>query len=96
MHETVKNSYIFMHGSDLLDGHRWKVPGKLRALALSPTIRRAHADAMTEALRESVATKSDIARIDSRIDLAVCDITIRMGAIAIALFGALAAIRFFP
>jgi hypothetical protein len=49
---------------------------------------RAHAEAMDEALRESVATKLDIA-------LAVRDMTIRMGAIAIALFAALASIKFF-
>ena len=47
----------------------------------------AHGEAMDEALRESVATKLDIA-------LAARDMTIRMGAIAIALFAALASIKF--
>jgi hypothetical protein len=54
-------------------------------------------------LRESVATKSDIAEVKSdigdvrdAIELSVRDMTIRMGAIAIALFAALATIKFFP
>jgi hypothetical protein len=55
---------------------------------------RAHAEAMDEALRESVATKSDIAAVRNDIALAVRDMTIRTGAMAITLFGALAAIRF--
>ena len=55
------------------------------------------------ALRESVATQSDIAEVKSdiadvrdAIELSVRDMTIRMGAIAIALFAALATIKFFP
>ena len=52
-----------------------------------------------EALRESVATKSDIAlvRTDFRIEIGALkqDLTIRMGIIAAALFAALAAIKFF-
>ena len=52
---------------------------------------------MTEtALRESVATESDIAEVKHLIELSVRDMTIRMGAIAIALFAALATIKFFP
>lgn len=54
---------------------------------------RAHAEAM--ALRESVATKSDIVRLEARIELAVRDMTRRMWTIAIALFAALALIKFF-
>ena len=53
------------------------------------------AQAVEEALRESVATKADIAGVNNRIELAVRDMTIRMGAIAVALFAALAAIKFF-
>ena len=63
----------------------------------------AHAEAREAALRESVATKSDIAKVKSdiadvrdAIELSVRDMTIRMGAIAIALFAALATIKFFP
>jgi uncharacterized protein YfcZ (UPF0381/DUF406 family) len=61
----------------------------------------AHAEAFEAALRESVATKSDIAEVKSdiadvrdAIELSVRDMTIRMG--AIALFVALATIKFFP
>jgi hypothetical protein len=56
---------------------------------------RAHADAMDAALRESVATKSDVQRLESKIDLAVRDMTIRSGAIAMTLFAALAGIKYF-
>jgi hypothetical protein len=65
----------------------------------SMTIRRAHAEAMDEALRESVVTKADlrseITRLETKIDLAVRDMTIRTGAMLIALFAALASIKFF-
>lgn len=54
-----------------------------------------YADAMDEALREAVATKNDIREIKNAIELAVRDMTIRTGGIAIALFAALTAIRFF-
>jgi hypothetical protein len=56
---------------------------------------RAHAEAMEAALRESVATKSDIMRLEARIELAVRDINRRMWTIAIALFAALVLIKFF-
>jgi len=61
---------------------------RLKSAGIDDNQARAHAEAMDEALRESVATKLDIA-------LAVRDMTIRMGAIAIALFAALASIKFF-
>ena len=61
---------------------------------------RAHGKALDTALRESVATKADITRLeiditslDRKIELAVRDLTIRMGAIAMALFAALASIK---
>jgi len=58
------------------------------------------------ALRDTVATKNDlrdfrdemrseIMRLDNKIDVAVRDLTIRMGGIAIVLFGALASVKFF-
>jgi hypothetical protein len=56
---------------------------------------RAHAEAVEAALRESVATKSDILRLEARIELAVRDMTRRMWTIAIALFAALVLIKFF-
>jgi hypothetical protein len=63
---------------------------------------RALADAMTEALRESVATKRDIialrteiTRLENKIELAVRDLTIRMGAMLVVLGGFLASIKFF-
>jgi hypothetical protein len=56
---------------------------------------RAHADAMDDALREAVATKSDIFRLDSKIDLAVRDLTIRIGGLVAAGVALLAGIKFF-
>jgi len=56
---------------------------------------RAHAEAMEDALRESVATKSDIAELKHTIELAVRDMTIRTGLIAAAVVGILATIKFF-
>jgi hypothetical protein len=44
---------------------------------------------------DAVATKSDIAEVKHAIQLAVRDMTIRMGAIAVALLAALATIKFF-
>ena len=112
---------------------------RLRRAGIEDNQARAHAEAMEDALRESVATKADIARLENmihseitrlettthaeitrlettthaeitrlenvihsevtrletKIDLAVRDMTIRMGAIAVALFAALASIKFF-
>lgn len=60
---------------------------------------RAHAEALDAAFRETVATRQDlrdeIGRLENRIELAVRDLTIRAGGIAMVLFGALAAIKFF-
>jgi hypothetical protein len=50
---------------------------------------------MEEALLESVATKSDITELRHEIQLAVRDMTIRVGGMLIVLFTALDAVRFF-
>jgi hypothetical protein len=72
---------------------------RLKRAGIDDNQARAHAEAMDEALHESVATKADlrveISRLETKIELAVRDMTIRMGAIAIALFAALASINFF-
>jgi hypothetical protein len=72
---------------------------RLKRAGIDDNQARAHAEAMDEALHESVATKADlrveISRLETKIELAVRDMTIRMGAIAIALFAALASIKFF-
>jgi hypothetical protein len=112
---------------------------RLKRAGISEDHARAHADAMDEAFRESIATKPDIVRLEHKIgdevarlehkiddqvarlehkigdevarlehkiadevtrlehkiDLAVRDLTIRMGVIAVALFAALAPIKFF-
>jgi len=79
---------------------------RLKRAGISEEQARAHADAMDEALRESVATKGDLVmlkndigalRSDVALQLAALkqELTIRMGVIAMALFAALAAIKFF-
>jgi conjugal transfer/entry exclusion protein len=97
---------------------------KLKGAGIGEDQARAHADAIDEALREAVATKSDIAALksdfaslavatrsdiaalaaaakhdlaalESKIDLAVRDMTIRSGTIAAAIVGILATIKFF-
>jgi hypothetical protein len=57
--------------------------------------RPTHAVALEEALRDAVATKSDIAEVKHVIQLAVRDMTIRKGAIVVALLAAMATIKFF-
>ncbi len=60
---------------------------------------RAHAEALDAALRDTVATRQDlrdeVGRVENRIEIAVRDLTIRAGGIAMVLFGAVAAIKFF-
>ena len=61
---------------------------KLKSAGIEEQAARAHAEALDQALRQEVATKHDL-------EIAVRDLTIRMGGIAILLFGALASIKFF-
>ena len=105
---------------------------RLKRAGIDDNQARAHAEAMDDALRESVATKGDLrneisrlenkieseitrlenkiesettrlenkigsesARLETKIDLAVRDVTIRIGAMLVALFAALASIKFF-
>jgi hypothetical protein len=68
---------------------------RLKRAGITDEHSRAYAEALDEALRESVATKRDVAALRADITLAVRDMTIRMGAIAVALFAALTAIKFF-
>lgn len=56
---------------------------------------RAHAEAMDEALRESVATKADVQRLGAAMDLLRRDMIITTGTASVALFAALASIKFF-
>jgi hypothetical protein len=72
---------------------------KLTASGVPEAAARAHADALDEALRESVATKNDVAilRSDLMTEFAKLklDLTIRMGVIAAASVGILASVKFF-
>jgi hypothetical protein len=79
---------------------------RLKSAGIDEPQARAHAEALDQAFRESVATKQDliatkqelmeqIARLDHKIEVMGRDLTIPMGGIAIILFGALASIKFF-
>jgi hypothetical protein len=68
---------------------------KLKRAGIDETQARAHGEALDSALRESVATKNDVETLRHDLQLAVRDLTIRTGGIAIVLFGALASIKFF-
>jgi len=88
--------------SDFILFDRLRYLDRLTKAGMPEQLARAHAEAIDEALRESVATKRDIEDLKrefkivrNEIQMAVRDMTIRMGAIAIALFAALASIKFF-
>src|SRR5712691_12177628 len=68
---------------------------RLKSAGVAEPKARAHAEALDQALRDTVATKQDVRELEHKIEIAVRDLTIRMGAIAIVLFGALATIKFF-
>ena len=72
---------------------------RLKSAGIDEPQARAHAEALDQALRESVATKQDLreetARLEHKIEVLGRDLTIRMGGIAILLFGALASLKFF-
>jgi hypothetical protein len=80
---------------------------RLKEAGIADEQARAHAEAMESALRDSVAKHTDIVAVRADLNatrtelkndiaLAVRDMTIRMGVIAVALFAALASIKFFP
>ncbi len=60
---------------------------------------RAFSDALDEALKESVATKADVSRVEHKIDLLGRDLTIRIGGMFAAFYAlvlaTLAAFKFF-
>jgi hypothetical protein len=83
---------------------------RLKGAGVADEQARAHADAIDDALREVVATKRDLdalaaatkhdldaarAALESKIDIAVRDMTIRSGALAAAIVGILATIKYF-
>jgi hypothetical protein len=65
---------------------------KLTASGVPEASARAHADALAEALRESVATKSFVTAELTKLKL---DLTIRMGVMAAATIAILASLKFF-
>jgi len=72
---------------------------KLKSAGIDDTQARAHAEAPDQALRDTVATKHDVreetTRLEHRIEVAVRDLKIWGGGIALVLFGALASLKFF-
>jgi hypothetical protein len=72
---------------------------RLKSAGVDEPQARAHAEALDQALRDTVATKQDVrdeaSRLQQQIEIAVRDLKIWMGGIIIILFGALASIKFF-
>lgn len=67
----------------------------LKASGIPEDQARAHAHALDEALRDSVATRQDIALLRSDMEKLELRLTVKMGAMIIALGGFLAAVKFF-
>jgi hypothetical protein len=78
---------------------RLRYMDKLKSAGISEAEARAHADAMDDALRESVATKRDLVTLRTElktyIDIAVRDVTIRIGGMIVAGVAILIGIKFF-
>ena len=74
---------------------RLRYVDKLKSAGIPDAQARAHADAMHEALRESVATKSDIAALRTDLHALEQRLTIRGGLIAAAVVAILASIKYF-
>ena len=79
---------------------------RLKSAGVDEPHARAHAEALDQALRDTVATKhdlraareemrSEIARLDAKVEVGVRDLKIWTGGVAFVLFGALASIKFF-
>jgi hypothetical protein len=72
---------------------------RLKSAGVDEPQARAHAEALDQALRDTVATKQDVreeaSRLQHQIEIAVRDLKIWMGGGALLLFGALASIKFF-
>ena len=71
----------------------------MRHLESEGTFNRLQAEKLPEAfhtaVQESVATKADIARLETRIDAMDARVDAKLAGVGVALFSALAAIRFF-
>src|SRR5712691_9722215 len=68
---------------------------RLKSAGVDEPQARAHAEALDQALRDTVATKQDVRELEHKIEVLGRDLTIRMGGMLFVLFGALAAIKFF-
>jgi hypothetical protein len=79
---------------------------RLKSAGVDEPHARAHAEALDQALRDTVATRQDIQdvrneiirlenKIESTVAIAVRDLKIWMGGAIIVAFGALATIKFF-
>jgi hypothetical protein len=72
---------------------------RLKSGGITEEQARAHAEAIDDALREVVATRRDLADarsgLEARIELAVRDLTIRLGGLIAAGVALLAGIKYF-
>lgn len=70
---------------------------RLKAAGVDEKQARAHAEGLDQALREEVATKSDIAKLETKIEKAKNAILITIITVSFALLGAIFALqRVFP
>jgi hypothetical protein len=74
---------------------RLRYVDRLTGAGIAADQARAHADAMEDALRQGVATKSDIAVVRQEIAALKYDLTIRGGLMAAAVVAILASLKFF-
>jgi hypothetical protein len=68
---------------------------RLKSSGIEESQARAHAEALDQALRDTVATKQDVRELEHKIEVLGRDLKIWTGGIAFVMFGALAAIKFF-
>ncbi|MEI8395581.1 MAG: hypothetical protein WCF85_12645 [Rhodospirillaceae bacterium] len=67
----------------------------LKAAGVADDQARAHAHALDEALRDSVATKADVERLERKMEAMELRLTIKLGAMIGAGVAFLSAIKFF-
>lgn len=71
---------------------------RLKSAGVDEPQARVHAEALDQALRDTIATKQDVrdeaSRLQQQIEIAVRDLKIWMGGIVVIPFGALASIKY--
>ena len=74
---------------------RLRYVDRLTGAGIAEDQARAHADAMEDALRQGVATKNDVARLEAAMSAMEHRLTVRGGLMAAAAVAILASLKFF-